>query len=339
MKAAVLHAPGPPEAFVIEDIPVPAIAHDEVLVRVLACGVSYKEVVERNGVYKRDVVFPVVLGAEIAGRVEECGAGVADLKIGDIVCTKAFASCGYCRLCRTGRESTCAQRKPVRGGYGEFSAIPGDACVKLPVSISPEVGCSLGMGAAVALNAVRDIAKVALGETVLVTGASGGVGLSAVQLARASGARVIALTRTATKRSKLLEDGASEVVTIKDSGDFSRDVRDLTGGRGTDVVIDTVGSRVFEHAFASLAVHGRYALVGELFGADTSINLARIFFKRASLLGVGSLSRAQLDDAITLVTRGLLRPRIDRALKLSEIAAAHHLVENGQAYGRVVIKM
>jgi acryloyl-coenzyme A reductase len=339
MKAAILHAPGPPEAFAIEDIPTPSIAQDEVLVRVLACGISYKDVVERNGAYKRDVTFPVVIGAEIAGRVVDCGAGAVGLKMGDIVCTKAFGSCGHCRLCRTGRESTCAQRKPVRGGYGEFSAIPADACVKLPASISPEVGCSLGMGAAVALNAVRDTARVALGETVLVTGASGGVGLPAVQLARASGGRVIALTRDATKRSRLLEDGANEVVIAKDNIDFSKDVRNLTGGRGADVVIDTVGSRVFEYAFASLAVHGRYALVGELFSQHTSINLARIFFKRASLLGVGSLSRVQLEEVIELVTRGLLRPRIDRVLRISEIAAAHRIVEGGQAYGRVVVTM
>jgi acryloyl-coenzyme A reductase len=118
---------------------------------------------------------------------------------------------------------------------------------------------------------------------------------------------------------------------------FSEAVRSLTGGEGVDVVIDTVGSRVFRAAFDSLALHGRYALVGQLVGEEVSINLARIFFKRARLLGVGSVSRAQLEDVIGLAIKGLLRQRVGRVLPLAEIALAHRLVESGEVLGRVVV--
>jgi len=338
MKAAVLHAPGPPSAFTLEDAPMPRVGDDEALVRVRACGVSYKDVLERNGVYRRDMNFPIVIGFEIAGVVEAVGAGITDLAVGDHVCTKAFASCGRCRYCRAGRETTCRQRRPVRGGYAEYAALPQDTLVKTPADMPFEVACVLGPGAGVALNAVRDTAHVSLGETVLVTGASGGVGLPAVQLAKRSGARVIAVSRGEAKRADLLAAGADEVVTIPTDGDFSKAARALTeDGEGVDVVIDTVGSRVFDAAFDSLAPHGRYAFVGQLFGEEIKINPARIFFKRAVLAGVGSVSRAQLADVIRLTARGELTPRIGKVMPLAEIAEAHRVVEAGAVFGRVVV--
>ncbi len=258
MRAAVLHAPGPPEAFRIEEVSQPAPGPEDVLVEVRACGVSHRDVVERNGTYRRDVEFP-------------------------------------------------------------------------------EAACTLGPASGVALNAVRDVARVTIRESVLVTGGTGGVGWPAIQLAKLAGARVIATTRSASKAAALAESGADEVVVAADGADFSGEVRRLTGGQGVDVVIDTVGTRVFNAAFDSLAVHGRYALVGQLFGEDAGINLARIFFKRAQLVGVGSVSRAQLEDVIALAAAGTLTPRIARTLPLEGVAEAHRLVEAGSLVGRVVL--
>jgi NADPH:quinone reductase-like Zn-dependent oxidoreductase len=338
MRAAVLHAPGPPAAFAIEQVPIPPIGPDDVLVRVGACGVSYRDVVERNGTYRRDTAFPAILGLEIGGTVVETGAMVTDLAVGDRVCTKAFVSCGRCRLCRSGRETTCRRRVPVRGGYAEYVALPQDAFVKAPAEIPFEVGCALGPGAGVALNALRDTARVRIGETVLVTGASGGVGVPSVQIAKAAGARVIALTRGAGKRAFLEAIGADDVVVAGEGEDFSPEIKRLTGGEGVDVIVDNVGSRVFNACFDSLAVHGRYALVGQLFGEEVSINPARIFFKRARILGVGSVSRAQLADAIALAARGIVRPQVAEVLPLEDVARAHQLVEEGRLAGRVVLK-
>jgi NADPH:quinone reductase-like Zn-dependent oxidoreductase len=337
LLAAVLHEPGPPTAFSLEEVAIPAVGADDVLVKVAACGVSSRDIVERNGTYKRDVTFPLIIGLEIAGVVEEVGEFVSDLKAGDRVCSKAFSSCGECRYCRTGRETTCRRRRPVRGGYAQHVALPQDAWVRFPESIPFEIACSLGPGAGVALNAVRDTARVQLGETVLVTGATGGVGLPAVQLARLAGARVIAVTRSDDKRKMLVEAGADEVIVADAGGDFSPAVKDLTDGEGADVVIDNVGSRVFDAAFSGLAPHGRYAFVGQLFGETIAINPARIFFKRAQLLGVGSVSRAQLQDVIALAAAGKLKPLVGKVMPLREIAEAHRLVEAASVAGRVVV--
>ena len=316
---------------------IPEIGDDEVLIRVMACGVSQHDVAARAGVYRRGVVFPVILGIEIAGVVEAVGAAVTDLGVGDRICTKAFASCGRCTYCRNGRETTCRQRRAIHGGYAEFAAAPQDAVVRIPDSLPFEVACVMGPGAGVALNAVRDTARVVLGETVLITGASGGVGLPAVQLARHAGARVIALSRRESKRDMLLQAGAHEVL-IADAGEnFGQQVRGMTDGEGADVVIDTVGSTVFDAAFDALAPHGRYAFVGQLSAGEIRISPARIFFKRAQLLGVGSVSSAQLRDVIALAEAGVVKPRIDRILSLERIAEAHALVESGDSAGRIII--
>jgi len=223
--AAVLRAPGPPSAFSLEEVQMPVMSADDVLVRVRACGVSYRDVVERNGVYRRDVTYPLISGLEISGEVEAVGPQVLGLSPGDRVCTKAFASCGQCRYCRSGRETTCRSRRPVRGGYGQYAAIPQDAVVRTPADMPFEISCLLGPGAGVAINAIRDTARVSLGETVLVTGASGGVGLPAVQLAKMAGARVIAVTRSAAKAEMLREAGADEIMSAWEGEDFAPKVR------------------------------------------------------------------------------------------------------------------
>ena len=338
MKAAVLHGPGPSDVFALEDVPIPEPGADEVLVKVEACGVSYRDVVERNGTYRRDVTFPTILGLEISGTVARKGEAVIDLEIGDHVCSKAFISCGRCRLCRNGRETTCRRRRPVKGGYAEFVALPQDAFVKVAADLPFELTCSLGPGAGVALNALRDTARVQIGETVLVTGATGGVGVPSVQIAKASGAVVLAVTRSEDKRAFLEQIGADHVIVAAAGEDFSKEVRRLTNGDGVDVVVDNVGSAVFDACFDSLAVHGRYAMVGQLFGKEIRINPARIFFKRAALVGVGSVSRSQLEDAIALAARGVVTPQVNQMLPLSEAAKAHEIVEGGAVSGRVVLK-
>jgi NADPH:quinone reductase-like Zn-dependent oxidoreductase len=326
---------GPPESFRIEDIPTPTAGCGQAVIRVEACRVSSRDIVERNGTYKRDVEFPLVMALEIAGTVIAVGSGVHAAAEDDRVCTKAFASCGNRRVCRNGREATCLARRPVRGGYAEFAAIDADVLIPLPPGLSFVQACSAGPAAGVALNAVRDVARVRIGETVLITGASGGVGSAALQIAQACGARVIAATRNPKKTPALRDDGAHEVVTHGPT--MVAQVRELTHDLGVDVVIVAVGSAVFADCFDSLAVHGRYAFVGELHGGTVPINPARIFFKRAQLLGVGSVSRSQVDDALELMEAGRLRIRSAAVLPLDAIARAHQLVECSELTGRVVV--
>lgn len=338
MRAMVMREQGPPSVLKLENIDIPVPAPDEVLVKVGAVGVSYHDVVERNGVYQRGLTFPRIMGYEIAGTVERIGALVTTLKPGDRVCSKAVSSCGLCRYCRNGMETACRKRKGVRGGYAEYAAVAEEAMVKIPDSLPYRIACQLGAATGVALNAVRDVARVNLTDTVLVTGASGGLGLPTIEIAKLAGAKVIALTRSEAKRAPLIEAGADHVVIANEQGDFAKEVMTITNGVGASVVIDNVGSRVFTQGFKALAVGGRYTLVGQLFREEVSINPARIFFKRAHILGVGSVRRDQLEDAIMLAAEGRVRPRVARVFKLEQAPEAHALVEGGEMIGRVVLE-
>ena len=196
----------------------------------------------------------------------------------------------------------------------------------------------LGSSTAVALGALRDTAGVRLGETVLVTGASGGVGLAAVEIAKAAGATVIALTRSTAKRDAITSAGADHVLVAADAQDFSGEVLGLTNGEGVDIVTDTVGSRVFTPAFRSLTIGGRYLVIGQLFREDVAINPARIIFKAATIMGITSARRDQLEDTVRLIAAGKLHSRVARIMPLAEAAQAHALVESGDVIGRIVLQ-
>jgi NADPH:quinone reductase-like Zn-dependent oxidoreductase len=321
----------------LEEWPDPVPGPEEVVLKVGAVGVPYHDIVERNGTLRPGHGLPKVMGNEIAGTVVAVGPQVRTLEPGMRVCAKGFHTCGLCRYCRTGRETQCPDRRVVSGGYAEYAAIPAEALVPIPDSVDFPTACMLGSSTSVAIHALRDAAQVRLGETVLVTGASGGVGLPAVEVARAAGATVIGLTRSERKAAAIKAAGAHHVLASADSPDFWRDVLALTDGVGADVVVDTVGSRVFTPAFRSLAPYGRYLVIGQLSREEVSINLARILFKSATIVGVTNARRDHLVDAVALTAAGQLHPPVARVLPLAEAAQAHAIVEAGDVVGRVVL--
>ncbi len=338
MRAAVMREWGGPSVLQIEDVPEPELTPDGVLIQVQACGIAYHDVVQRNGAMKRGTTLPMILGYEVGGIVEAVGSLVKDFQPGDRVCNKPWHSCGDCRYCRTGMETSCLRRHVVHGGYAEKVVFPAEVLVKVPDSLSLDLACMLGASAGVALNAVRDVGKIRIGDTILVTGASGGVGRPCVEIARAAGATVIAVSRSADKVEPLLATGAHHVVVAEEGKDFSAEVMALTGGRGVDIVVDNVGSRAFKGSFKSLGLGGRYCMVGQLFREDITINPAFIFFQRAQILGVGSVRRDQLEDVVALAVRGVIKPIVAKILPLEEIAEAHAITERGDVFGRVIIR-
>jgi NADPH:quinone reductase-like Zn-dependent oxidoreductase len=337
LRAAVMREWGGPSVLQIEDVPEPEMTPDGVLIEIKACGIAYHDVVQRNGAMKRGTNLPMILGYEVGGIVESVGPLVRDFKKGDRVCNKPWHSCGDCRYCRTGMETSCVRRRVVHGGYAERVVFPSEVLVKVPDSLPLDAACMLGASAGVALNAVRDVAKIRLGETILITGASGGVGRPCVELARAAGATVIAVSRSAEKVEPLMATGAHHVIVAEDGKDYSAQIKQLTDGRGVDIVVDNVGSRAFSASFKSLALGGRYVMVGQLFREDITINPAFIFFQRAQILGVGSTRRDQLEDVVALAAKGVIKPIVAKVFPLDQIAEAHALAERGDVFGRVVI--
>jgi D-arabinose 1-dehydrogenase-like Zn-dependent alcohol dehydrogenase len=344
MKAVVQRTTGGVDVLTMEDVATPRPRAREVLVKIAACGVCSHDVVVRNGTMKAGVAMPLIPGHEIAGVVEDLGAEVTTVRRGErVATTQRYHVCGMCRFCRGGLEPLCAERRflgdhELIGGYAEYVAVEQDQVVRIPDGVSDEQAAIAACGIGTALNAVRDVGRVSIGDGVLVTGAGGGVGVHGVQLARLAGARVIAQTSSADKEALLRSLGADHVLVTARGEDFSKRVKALTGGEGVDVVVDCIGTVAFDAMRRSLAVNGRWVLVGQLTGDFVPFNPAELFLRNQSMLSVHSTTRKQLEDVLALIARGVVKPVIGGVHPLSEIRDVHARVERGGVAGRLVVR-
>lgn len=344
MRAVVVRRTGGTEVLRLEELERPTPGERDVLIRVAACGICTLDVVTRNGTYRQHVELPIIPGHEIAGTAVAIGSGVRRFRAGDrVASTQRYHICGACRLCRGGHETLCAERRflgqqGLVGGYAEYVCVEEDNVALVPAGVSDEQAAIAACAIGTTLNAVRDVARVAIGERVLVTGAGGGLGVHAVQMARLAGAWVIAQTTSRDKAQLLSEVGAHEVLVTTRGEDFAERVRALTGGDGVDVLIDNVGTLLFMPMRRSLAVNGRWILVGQLTGDFVQFNPAQLFLRNQSMHSVHSTSRAQLEDTLALIARGAIRPVISGVHELREIAAVHERLERGSVPGRIVVR-
>lgn len=344
MKAIVVRQPGGGEVLSLEEVPDPVPGAKDVLIKVAACGVCFHDIVTRNGTLKAGVKMPCILGHEIAGTVVAVGDAVRGFKPGDRVATaQRYHICGSCRYCRTGRETLCPDRKflgdwGMVGGYAELVAVEDDNVAVVPDAVPLEqasiVACTIGT----ILNAIREVGRLQPGETALVTGAGGGLGMHAIQLARLAGAYVVAQTTSPEKAPMIREMGAHAVVVSERGADFSAQVKKETDGRGVDVAIDNVGSPLFEPTRRSLGIGGRWLLIGQLTGQFVPFNPAQLFLKNVSMLSATSTTRKQLEDCLALVARGQIKPVVSRSLPLADAARAHEAVEAGKVLGRILLR-
>ena len=331
---------GDPPVLEIRDLPIPEAGPRQVLVRVTACGFCHHDRSVMAGVLRRGVASDVILGHEISGVVESTGSEIAGLKTGDRVVSILTEACGRCDRCTNGREHRCREGLGIGhgrdGGFAEYVALSEHCLVKVPEGLDPIGAALLACPMGVALQAVRETARVAPAETVVVTGAGGGLGAHAVQAAAASGARVLAVTSSPEKENALRELGASEV--LETNGlDFAELVMAMTGDEGADVVIDTVGSALFPSTLRILAQYGRLVLLGEILGQNVNLNPAEIIFRDARVLGASGVSRATVEQAGLMALEGKLRPVVDLELPLEQAATAYRLVTERRPTGRIAL--
>ena len=343
MKAIVVHKTGAPESMLLETVPDPSPGPKDVVIEVAACGVCFHDVVTRNGTLKAGVELPFIPGHEVSGMVVEVGRDVTGFRAGDRVATTQRSHiCGHCRYCRSAREPLCPEARflgdaGLNGGYAHYVAVESDNMAIVPDGVELDKASIAACAIGTVLHAVREIGKVRLGETVLVTGSGGGLGLHAVQIARSAGAFVVGQTTSPDKAEAVRSAGAHAVVLSERGEDFSGKVKALTGGMGVDVVIDNVGTPVFQPTRRSLAPSGRWVLVGQLTGDFVSFNPAQLFLKSVSMLSATSTTRQELTQVLGLMERGDVRPIISETLPLEDAAAAHRLLESGRALGRVLL--
>lgn len=323
MKAVTISEPGDPDVLTLQEVDDPSPAAGEVVVQVAASAVNRADIMQRKGFYDPPPGTSPYPGLECSGTVAEVGAGVSGWAVGDRVCALL-----------TG------------GGYAERVAVPSGQLLPVPDGVDlieaaglPEVACTVWSN-------VFMTAVLREGETLLVHGGSSGIGTMAIQLARELGARVAVTAGTPEKLERCRELGAEILVNYREQ-DFVEVVREATGGRGADVVLDNMGAKYLARNLDVLATSGRLVVIGLQGGRSAELDLRQLMTKRAAVIGTTLRARPPAEKAAIvasvvehvwpLVAAGKVRPVVDSRYLLADAAAAHRHVESSQHVGKVLL--
>jgi NADPH2:quinone reductase len=319
VRAAQVRGFGDIDAIDLVEIPRPHPGAGEVLVRIKACGLNYSDALQRQGLYLGGPRPPFVPGVEAAGIVERNGAADSAIPVGTRVAVLASG-----------------------GLHAEWAVGRANDCIPLPDSMSFTEGAAFPVQYLTAYHALTTVARASAGETVLIHAAGGGLGTAAVQIARLLGLVVVATASTETKRERVRELGAARAVGYDA---FVEAVRELTGGRGPDIILESVGGDVFRRSLAVLPPLGRLIVLGAASGEIAPIDVVRLLFRSQGILGFhlnallcnpGAV-RTSVDRLLRWVQQGDLKMQIGEAVAFDDIRRAHRLLASRDRYGKIVL--
>ena len=340
MRAVRFHEHGGPEVLRYEDAPDPVAGEHRVVVRVRACAMNHLDLFQRRGLERVRIPLPHISGADVAGEIAAVGKGVEGLAAGQRVIVQPGLSCGACARCLAGEDNYCPRYDVLGyqsdGGYAEQVAVPATNVIPLPDHVDFVAAAAFPLTFLTAWHMLVTRARLTAGETVLVLAAGSGVGQAAVQIAARLGARVLATAGGRDKIAACERLGLSRVMDHYED-DVVQRVREETGGRGADVVVEHVGQATWDRSVRCLARGGRLVTCGATTGHQAAIDLRLLFARQISLLGSYMGSRAELWRVAGLFFRGDVAPVVDRTCPLSETAQAHRYLESSSQFGKVVL--
>lgn len=339
MKAVRIHQFGGPEVLTYEDVPDPRAGADEVLVRVKACSLNHLDLWVRQGL--PGVKLPHILGSDVAGEVAAVGEKVKDFKAGQRVIVAPMHFCGHCSKCLAGMQNQCREftvlGNAVDGGDCELIAVPQANVIPIPDSLDFEQAASVPLVFVTAWHMLVGLANVRPGQTVLVLGASSGVGIAAIQIAKLFHCRVVTTAGDEKKLEKGRALGADYGINHYQQK-ISEEVRKITNKEGVDIVVEHVGAATWDESVRSLKTGGKLVTCGATTGPSVSLDLRHLFARQLTLLGSYMGTMAELREVLGHVFAGRLKPVVDRIFPLCEIRAAHEYLEKSQMFGKVVVR-
>ena len=339
MKAVRIHQFGGPEVLIYEDIPDPQVPKDKVLVRVRACSLNHLDLWVRKGL--PGVKLPHILGSDIAGEVVEAGEYVSGIKAGQRVIVAPMHFCAHCGKCVAGLQNQCREftvlGNGVDGGNCELFAAPAANVIPIPDSLDFNQAASVPLVFLTAWHMLAGLAGVRPGQTVLVLGASSGVGIAAIQIAKMFHCRVITTAGNDEKLEKartLL--GADHGINHYEQK-ISEEVRKITNQEGVDIVVEHVGAATWEESMKCLKTAGTLVTCGATTGSGVGIDLRHVFARQLRVLGSYMGTMGELHEVLRHVFAGRLKPVVDHSFALSEIRSAHEYLERSQMFGKVIV--
>ncbi len=321
---------------VLADRPAPRPGPGQVLVRVHAVSLNYRDLLTVQGKYNPKQKLPLIPCSDGAGEVEAVGEGVTRVRVGDRVCS-VFAQRWICGAPDRERlRSTLGG--PLDGMLAERVVLPEDGVVRTPEHLTDEEASTLPCAAVTAWNALVTEGGVTAGDTVLVQG-TGGVSIFALQLAKLLGARVIATSSSPEKLARVRELGADEGINYQDIPDWGARAKELAGGTGVDCVVEVGGAGTLQQSLRAVRMGGRICLIGNLAGTTAEIPLTLIFMQRVRVQGILVGDRDSFEAMNRAIAQHRLRPVIDRVVPLAEARAAFELMAAGGHFGKICIRV
>lgn len=340
MKVACFHQFGGPEVLVYEDAPQPAPGPGEAVVRIRATGINHVDLDVRSGVSRLPVRFPHVLGREFAGEIAALGGKAGALKEGDRVWVTCRVPCGACEYCLSGRDNLCVREgffgMDLPGGYAEYATVPIANLNALPPQVGFEDAAASQIAFGTAWHVLINRGGLQAGQSVLIQAAGSGIGSAAVQVARLAGATIFATASSDAKLERARALGAQHLINYRKEN-FAERVRELTGGKGVDVVMEHVGGEVFTRSLQCLKRDGILVTVGAHAGEVVPLDIIPFFRNQLRLVGSKNASVTELRKVMELVAQGRLEPVIHRAFPLAEAAQAHRVVDSRDFFGKVLL--
>lgn len=343
MKAAVFreYNKDPTKVVKIEDIDVPKIKPNEVLIKVESSAYNYNDLWAIWG----DPVktpLPHISGSDVAGTVVEIGEDVTKFKIGDRVVSHSNLSCRVCEQCTAGKEYDCKERLvwgfqtgPLWGGFAQYTHLPEVNVAKLPDNVSFDDAAAISMVGMTAWHMLVGRAKIIPGQTALIMGGTSGVGMVGIQIAKLYNCNVIATAGNQQKMDKCVELGADHVVNHREA-DWYKKVREITKKEGVDIIFEHIGKNVFPQEVSLLKMGGTLVATGATTGYDSAIDLRYLFFKGINLLGSTQGTKAELDQVIYWTSKGKLKPVIHTSLPFSNMVEGHVMMAGAEQIGKII---
>jgi NADPH:quinone reductase-like Zn-dependent oxidoreductase len=340
MKAAFIEGHGGPEVLQVGELPDPEPRSGEVVLHVRAAALNHLDLWVRRGLPGLDLAMPHVGGSDMAGTIAGLGPNVSGWREGDRVVVNPAVWCECCEWCASGEHSQCERfqilGEHTPGGLAEQARVPVRNLLRLPEGFDFERAAAAPLVFQTAWRAVITRGGLTAGHTLLVTGASGGVSTAAIQIGVLAGATVYAVTSGPENVERVRELGAHVVIDRLEE-DFSRRVWEGTGRRGVDVVVDGVGEAIWESALRTLAPGGRLVTYGATTGAGGRVEIRRLFWRQAAILGSTMAGAGEFERVMRLVIDGRLDPVVDSVLPLEQIREGHERLERGDVFGKLVL--
>jgi len=338
MKAVRIHQFGGPEVLTYEEIPDAKARQDQVLVRVKACSLNHLDIWVRKGL--PGVNLPHILGSDVSGEIAEVGEYVTGFNPGQRVLVAPMHFCNHCAKCVAGLQNQCPEftvlGNRVDGGNCELIAVPAVNVIPIPDSLDFNQAASVPLVFLTAWHMLVGRAALRPGETVLVLGASSGVGIAAIQIAKLFRCTVITTAGDEAKLEKGRELGADHGINHYKQK-ISEEVKKITDRRGVDVVIEHVGPATWDDSVRSLKPAGRLVTCWPTTGPNAPIDLRFLYSRQLSILGSYMGTMGELYEVLGHIFAGRLKPVVDRTFPLKETSAAHEHLEKSQMFGKILV--